>query len=386
MAKKTKSLNVFDPYDLWSTSIGVKVRKQYYQGLLLGKLGAITLGVLDWLVPQLIRWLTRASPRPYPIVIAHEVLYLHQLSQLNEELATSLFSQLSESAAISTEKDGWSWGLGFSWMSKNGLYPNNIPFVTHTPYAMEALLVLAAYPSLNDEAMKVFRSTWTFLESLKVMHQDDQQLALSYAPVDEPRMVINANSYAAYAYALQAIHGEECNKEYALARVKKLTQWVIAQQHDNGSWDYYADKDPGNFIDCFHSCFVIKNLLKVQKLLPEISILSHDATIDGWEYIKTHLYDSNKNMCRRFIVKQIKDPYVWDLYDQAEYLGLLIEFNEIEQAHDFEKNISDRFSKNGYWYCKLDIFGRKWGKDFRRWGIAPFKLAQSQLLTIGKQD
>jgi len=104
MAKKTESLKAFDPYDLWSTAIGVNVRKHYYQGLLVGKIGAVTLGVLDWLTPQTIRWLTRANPRAYPIVIAHEVLRLHQLKQLDEERATSLLFQLAESAAASKSR------------------------------------------------------------------------------------------------------------------------------------------------------------------------------------------------------------------------------------------------------------------------------------------
>lgn len=129
MAKKAKSLNVFDPYDLWSMPLGVNVREKYYRGSLVGKVGAITLGLLDWLTPQTIRWITKAKPRPYPIVIAHEVLRLHQLGQLDEELATSLFSQLSESAAISSKEKGTSWGLGFSWMSKNGLYPIIFPLL-----------------------------------------------------------------------------------------------------------------------------------------------------------------------------------------------------------------------------------------------------------------
>ena len=381
MAKETLKLESYDPYDLWSTTVGVKVREQYYNGKLLGKAGAITLGVLDWLTPSVTRSLTGALPKAYPIVIAHEILRLHQLEQLDEQLASSLFFQLTESAAESPGANDISWGLGFSWMSKNGLYPDTIPFVTHTPYAMEALLVLSSYPALHESAMKTFLKTWGFLESLKTMHQSDDQLALSYAPIDEPRMVINANSYAAFAYAMHAVHGDEHNKKAALEKVQKLTQWVIDQQHDNGSWDYYADKEPGNFIDCFHSCFVIKNLLNVQSLLPEISMPIQDATQKGWKYIQTHFYDSENKMCRRFIVKQIKDPYVWDLYDQAEYLGLLIEFNEIESARQFENHVCANFSNKDDWYCKVDIFGIKRGKNFQRWGISPFKLASSKLLT-----
>jgi hypothetical protein len=381
MAEESYTLDTFDPYDLWSTQIGIKVRDRYYRGQLTGKVGAVSLGLLDWLLPHISRRITHARARSYPIVIAHEVLRLNQLDQLDENIATLLLKRLAASATNPSGESGWSWGLGFAWMSKNGLYPDNIPFVTHTPYVMEALLILANYRDLNQPAKDMFCSTWDFLESLKVMHQDDTRLALSYAPVEEPRMVINANSYAAYAYALHAIHGEDENKNYAIHKVSMLLQWITEQQHENGAWDYYADKESGNFIDCFHSCFVVKNLLKTQSLLPQVSSLTDDSTRKGWEFIQSKLYNSGKGLCRRFIKKHINDPYTWDLYDQAEYLNLLIKFGHIEQARQFEKNVSNCFSKGNDWYCKVDILGHQWGKNFQRWGIAPFMLAKSHLIS-----
>ena len=379
MATKALTLETFDPYDLWSTQIGVNVRKRFYRGRLSGKIGAVSLGLLDWLTPHASRRITQAQTRRYPIVIAHEVLRLQQLHQLDENTAQQLLQQLMAAATDLSGKTGWSWGLGFSWMSKNGLYPDNIPFVTHTPYAMEALLILTEFTSLADTAREMFLSTWDFLQSLKVMYEDDSQLALSYAPVDEPRIVINANSYAAYAYAMHAVHGAQENREAAILKVNKLLQWVTCQQHENGSWDYYADSDPGNFIDCFHSCFVVKNLLKTQQLLPETSTLSNPSIHAGWAFIQDQLYDSKMGLCRRFIKKNIRDPYVWDLYDQAEYLNLLIKFGETDQAQQFAKRVIKHFAKGNDWYCKVDILGRQWGKNFQRWGIAPFHLAHSHL-------
>ena len=381
MAQELYSLETFDPYDLWSTEIGIKVRDRYYRGELTGKVGAVSLGLLDWLTPHVSRRITHARSRNYPIVIAHEVLRLQQLHQLDENIAANLLKLLASSATNPSGETGWSWGLGFPWMSKNGLYPDNIPFVTHTPYVMEALLILAKYSGSKARAMEMFYSTWDFLESLKVMYQDNTRLALSYAPIDEPRIVINANSYATYAYALHVIHGENENKDYAIDKVNKLLQWIIDQQHENGSWDYYADNEQGNFIDCFHSCFVVKNLLKTKRLLPQVSTLTADNIHKGWQFILRELFDSDKGLCRRFIKKHINDPYTWDLYDQAEYLNLLIEFGDIEQATQFEKKVIHCFRKEKNWYCKVDILGRQWGKNFQRWGIAPFKLAQSHLQT-----
>ena len=57
------------------------------------------------------------------------------------ESPASLLEALVTCAAQEDETS-ISWGLGFPWMSKNGLYGSELPFITHTPYAMEALLHL----------------------------------------------------------------------------------------------------------------------------------------------------------------------------------------------------------------------------------------------------
>ncbi|MCK5697806.1 MAG: hypothetical protein KAI02_06570, partial [Gammaproteobacteria bacterium] len=190
---------------------------------------------------------------------------------------------------------------------------------------------------------------------------------------------VNANTYAAFAYALHVVYGKDAIKEPSKERVFKLINWVMGQQQKEGSWYYYADNDAGNFIDCFHSCFIIKNLLKVRKLLTiEDPHLDHSIN-HGWDFIKNNFYDNKKGLCQRFIKKDIKDPFVWDLYDQAEYLGLLIDFNLLEEANIFSEHTEKIFKKGDDWYCKIDIFGRRWGKNFMRWGIVPFLYHKARL-------
>jgi len=244
---------------------------------------------------------------------------------------------------------------------------------------MEALLVLGKVPSVHDEAMDMFCGTWTFLESLKVMSEDEETLALSYAPIDEPRIVINANAYAAFAYALHAVHGKGELREIAKRKVEKIIRWVARQQNADGSWFYYADSESGNFIDCFHSCFVVKNILKVRGLLPGLADQTHSVTEKGWGYINRELYDEDAGFCRRFTVRAQRDSFRWDLYDQAEYLGLLVDFGLLDEATEFAERVGRRFCKGDHWYCRIDILGRRWGKDFLRWGIAPFWYHKARL-------
>jgi len=361
-----------DPYDPWMTRLGVYAKHHFYQGHLQGKLLSIGIAVADWLFPNSLRSLLKAPPRSYPITTAQWILSQDVIA--NPDAA---YRALMSTASSKAEEFGTSWGLGFPWMSKNGLYDEDMPFVTHTPYALEALLKLSQYPSTQAQALLSFNDSWRFLESLLVMHETDDELALSYAPIEEPRMVINANAYACYSYCLHAAHGE--HKAVALAKATKLACWVMNQQQENGSWYYYADQEPGNFIDCFHSCFVIKNLFKAATLNPDIKQRVEASITQARHYIDQHFVDPKAGLVKRFTDRDIKDPYVWDIYDQAEYLGILLLQEEYQTAANFRTLIEKTFYANGHWYCKTDILGRKWGRDFMRWGIMPY-LHQAHLL------
>jgi hypothetical protein len=370
------SVTAFDPYDLWALPFCVEIRKAYYVGNNKGKFFAIVISLADLAAPVFLRRVLQLTPQSYPILSAHECIRALLLSG-----KTPLLSNVHElrSQSVNPGNEYLAWGLGFSWMSKNGLYGPEIPFITHTPYVMEALLALSATPTLHQDAMNMFDGTWAFLESLKVMYEDDAQLALSYAPIDEPRIVINANAYAAFAYALHAIHGKPEVRELARLKSLRLTRWVVSQQSDDGSWLYYADHEHGNFIDGFHSCFVVKNLIKVERLLPDIAPLISGAIQQGWTYIQSTLFDDKAGLCRRFAQRSHLDPFKWDLYDQAEYLGLLVDFDLLENAREFAAHVERRFKNGQHWYCRIDVFGRRWGRDFLRWGIVPFQYHQARL-------
>lgn len=370
----------FDPYDLWASPIGIKIREKFYQGAILGKISAAFLSLLDWFFPHLIRKIFKVKPISYPIVVAHQILQQNSENKITPSSVDGSLFFLKSCASPTAPYAAW--GLRFSWMSKNGLYGPEIPFVTHTPYVMEALLALANH---RKKALDLFYNTWGFLEDLRVMYQGADGLALSYAPINEPRIVINANAYAAFAYGLHACYGRKSIRSQAREKANRIAKWVTRQQNKDGSWFYYADTAPGNFIDCFHSCFILKNLLKVKKLLPEINDDIFFSIESGWNFIRKNLYDSKHGLCRRFAIRDIRDPYRWDLYDQAEYLGLLVDFGLLDDAVKLAKNVNRRFQKKGNWYCRIDLLGRRWGKNFLRWGIVPFWYQNSRLTKALKE-
>lgn len=353
-------MKCYDPYDIWAVPALGELKSKWTKGQRKSALLVPLIGVLEILAPNHLRKYLGVKPHTF----AHVEAMRYQSGDLAPHKALEAFR--------ATRVADVAWGLPFAWFSKNGLYSANTPYITNTPYVMEALVAIAQLPELKAEAERLFEQTWAFLEALEVMYSTSSELALSYAPVEEPRMVVNANSYAALAYALHAVHGRDENRGRAIERTERLVNWVLAQQQADGSWFYYSDSAPGNFIDGFHSCFVIKNLVKTQKLLPHLAVTIQPAIDRGWLYIRSHLHDSRHNLCRRFSQRSHRDPFCWDLYDQAEYLGLLIDFELFDEAWRFAAHVESRFQRNGDWYCRIDILGRHWGKDFLRWGIVPY--------------
>lgn len=98
----------------------------------------------------------------------------------------------------------------------------------------------------------------------------------------------------------------------------------------------------------------------------------HAGIKNGWRYLHHNFYDKSAGLCRRFTKQDIYSPFLWDLYDQAEYLGLLVDLKKYDEAKIFYKRAHKKFQKDKNWYCKIDRLGRLWGKDFFRWGITSF--------------
>ena len=360
-----------DPYDVWMTSSAISVRKHFYKGALWAKFAAALIAGADWFAPSLYR--TNIPTRSYPITVAQNILKQKALAHPQQALEALI------EVATEDESFGLSWGLGFPWMSKNGFYDDKTPFITHAPYAIEALIKLTRIPEVEAEAAGYLKKSFKLLDALKIQFQSGEELALSYAPIEEPRIVTNANSYACLLLAQQAAYTSGSPAENAQNKAAAVARFVVNQQLESGGWFYYADNEAGNFIDCFHSCFIIKNLIKASKLDNEIALISQSAIERGKAYLDENFLDSSNMLVRRFVERDFLDPYRWDLYDQAEYLGLLIDFNELEKAQRFHDNVLHRFTIDGDWYCKIDVFGRRWGKDFLRWGIMPFQYQSARL-------
>ena len=152
-----------------------------------------------------------------------------------------------------------------------------------------------------------------------------------------------------------------------------MINFIVSVQQKNGSWSY-APYDKNSFIDCFHSAFVLKNIIKTSK---NIDIQFDDKVIsNGYKYIKNNFFDKESNLFKRFSILNKPSLVKYDLYDNSEMLYLSKLMNDNDLTEILENSIQ-RFYKNDNIYSLIDLFKMQKNKNTMRWAIMPYLLARS---------
>ena len=366
-------LFTYDPYDIWNTNIGQWVKKLYYRNSTAGLLPSALLVLFDSYINNRSR--IGYSKREYPVVYAYKVLLAielykrHPHSHLLEEARCSLtWLALNYSKGYS----GHCWGANMPWVSKNATYKEETPFITNTPYVLEALTQFSQIS--NDTTFDYMVPTiLAFIETdLIKMVDSSNELALSYSPYPEKRIVINANSYAMFCYSVfnQLYPGQStCISD----KVIRLYNFIKNHQRPDGSWFYYADDLPGNFIDCFHSCFILKNLYKANKT---VCLENFSETIQlGYKYLKVNFFDHQRKLFKRFAKTDKASIIQFDLYDNAEMLNLSILLKDGELTDILSQSIKEEFVRGNDIYSQIILSNKRIQKNTLRWAVMPMLYA-----------
>ncbi|MEN6336944.1 MAG: hypothetical protein ABFE01_22030, partial [Phycisphaerales bacterium] len=256
------------------------------------------------------------------------------------------------------------------------VYEQTEAFSPVTPYILEAFV---RYSRLfgTDEFTFMIRYIHVFLEKdLKVMHETQRHLATSYG-TSRDRIAFNSVAYTMYAYSLILPWLNPAQRDAALGRVRKLYAYLCDGQRPDGSWFY----SPGgrSFIDCFHSCFVLKNILKTGRSIPLAD--SADVVTKGYEYLLAAFRDEHTGLFKRFSVRNKPGVVKYDLYDNAEMLNLAILVNDRELVDSLMRRISCCFVRDGRSvYSKIDCFNRLRDLNTLRWAVLPYLYAVSEYL------
>lgn len=369
-----KNLECYDPYDVWMTDIGIKVKELYNTNKWLGILPAATLTIWDNFLNNKTRFFY--GKQEYPTTRAMAALTLLNSYELNKKQefingAKSHIDWLIENTCKGYS--GLCWGLGFKWAVGDDLdYDENTPFSTHTPYVLEAL---DKYISITGDVsyVPIVESIFSFYENdIQVMLEDESTMATSYGP-DRDRLVTNAVSYSMFAYALLVKYIPDQKSKIEI-KIQKLYNYIKSKQLKDGSWLYEPDSKD-SFIDCFHSCFVLKNIYKTALIFPLDN--SENVLRIGYEYVKKNFYSSDKGLFKRFSLSNKPSIVKFDLYDNAEMLQLAALFNDTTLVSSLSATIKNTFVKKNDIYTVIDIFNFQRNKNTLRWAVLPYLYALS---------
>jgi len=242
-----------------------------------------------------------------------------------------------------------------------------------TPYALEALV---RYAELTGEERVPFviRSICDFFDrDIRVLVEDGDSLATSYGPLAD-RIVINSLSYTMYSLNL-ALPYLSRPKAPIEKKIEKLYRYIQRAQRPDGSWLY--SPQGRSFIDCFHSCIVLKNLFKTNqaRLLPGCE----DVIAKGYAYVKNAFFDEERSLFRRFSLTNKPGIVRFDLYDNAEVLNLAILLGDLDLAGKILQSVRTHFCRGMDIYSQIDLTGTLRNRNMLRWAVMPFLHAASQM-------
>jgi hypothetical protein len=325
----------WDYQSYYAGPIGGRAKSLYYRRPLLGKAAVAPMVFSEAAVPSLRRLF---SPRMrFPIADAHYAIgfcLLHDITSNPEYLERALhFLDVLKRTRCREFKE-YCWGYPFDWVWRGGVIKRQTPLITTTPYVYEAFLQV--YELVDRETFE--RPTPNFQRPTSNAQKELKQILASIArhaaidikdfPVSRsasscsysPRAegnVINASAYR--AFLLTSASQLFDNRQYWHTAERNLN-FVLEQQNADGSWFYAAD-GVRDFIDHYHTCFVMKALAKIERLTGDAGC--GEALERGVSYYLANLFDET-GLPKPFAKAPRLTVYQRELYDYAECINLCL--------------------------------------------------------------
>jgi hypothetical protein len=370
----------YDPYDIWGGPYSLFARKIYYKNSLLGIPLILPILAIDTLAPSLRKLFVkkeRYATADAQLLLAF--LNLYEAYKDNKYLAKA---ELLADELLGYSIPGYSgycWGYPFDWQHNAAFWPRNTPYITCTPYCFEAYLKLydiTQQPKYFNIAQSIAEFVFHDLNDTLV---SDISSAASYSPIDNSK-VINASAYRAMVL-VEAAHRTK-NQAFHEKAHKNLN-FILESQNKDGSWLYEIDNPKGAFIDHFHTCFVLKNLYKINLRLNDDAVKSAIRT--GYDYYRKNLFDQD-NIPRSFAKKPRIQIVKIDLYNFAEAitLGSLLK-QHIPESMELALKLAGNINRNyrttqGHFVTKIFIGNFKQALPYLRWSQTQLFYSLTNLL------
>lgn len=309
----------YDFQTFYASRLGQWAKALYYRKPFWGTLAVSPIVFCEAFAPKARALFWR--PQRFPIADAHYAMaFLFLAKALGEEQyykrALHFLDVLEHTRCPGYEQ--YCWGYPFHWVTLRGTIQEGTPLITTVPYVYEAFK--QAYEMDGDDRWcRIMRS----IAEHAVRDYRDFDISAtastcSYTPDPKDSVgVVNANAYR--AFLLQSAAVDFSDDHYRQIAERNLN-FVLECQNPDGSW-YYANDGKRDFVDHFHTCFVIKALAKIESLTGDSRCTA--AIERGVHYYVTNLFDK-RNLPKPFSRPPRLIVYRRELYDYAECVNLAV--------------------------------------------------------------
>jgi hypothetical protein len=318
----TKWLDAFgevslDHQTFFAGPVGGFAKALYYRHPRVGIAAVAPMIFFEAFIPSARRLFYR--PVRFPIADAHYAMGFAYLYEATGESAfldrATHFLRILEATRCPGFKE-YCWGYPFDWVTRNGTMKRQTPLITTTPYVYEAFLQAFRLNPRNDWKQILASIARHAAFDIKDFRTSETGSSCSYNPFDRGG-VINAAAYR--AFLLTSASQVFDHAEYGRIAERNLN-FVLETQNADGSW-YYAVDGVRDFVDHFHTCFVMKALAKIHALT------GHEACFQalsrGVQYYLRNLFDAD-GLPRPFSRAPRLTVYKRELYDCAEAINLCL--------------------------------------------------------------
>ena len=307
----------WDFQSFFAGPVGGRAKALYYRHRLVGTAAVAPMIFCEAFLPSARRLFHH--PMRFPIADAHYAMgfaFLYQATGDVSQLENSIhfLTELKESRC--PEFKEYCWGYPFDWVWHGGTIKRQTPLITTTPYVYEAFLQ-AFERQPRDEWKLILESIARHAATdIKDFRTSETASSCSYTPSDEGG-VINAAAYRAFLLtSASKVFG---NEDYLRIAERNLN-FVLENQNPDGSW-FYAVDGVRDFVDHYHTCFVMKSLAKIHALTGHAGIVG--ALGKGVSYYSNNLFDSD-GLPKPFSRAPRLTVYKRELYDCAECINLCL--------------------------------------------------------------
>jgi hypothetical protein len=321
LANFTEWLDAFgetswDHQSFFAGPVGRRAKSLYYRNRKIGTAAVAPMIFFEAFLPSARRLFHH--PTRFPIADAHYAMgfaFLYEATGNSDHLQKAVhFLKMLTSSRCRDFKE-YCWGYPFDWVWRGGVLKQQTPLITTTPYVYEAFLQLYALDQRAEWKLVLESIARHARFDIKDFETSETASSCSYGPFGEGG-VINAAAYR--AFLLTSASRMFSNEDYWRIAERNLN-FVLASQNRDGSW-YYA-VDGRDFVDHFHTCFVMKALAKIHTLTGHQGCL--EALARAIRYYLENLFDHH-GLPRPFSKPPRLTVYKRELYDCAECINLCV--------------------------------------------------------------